>query len=172
MVFLYRRQNGSTTVMAHTGVYMGDGTCVHARGTAYGVVHQDMAQQAWTHWASPWDGSTEPKEDTMDYTNKICRVIGGRLALRQEGRTTAPLMFYMPVDTLVTVLEHSGDWSRVRYDKDSGSYMGWCMAAYLDYVQDMPPDEATPDDDVVTVAIPRDIAVQLLEALDRATAQG
>lgn len=53
-VFVYRREAGSKATMAHTGVALGDGTCVHARGTAYGVVRQRMEEHAWTHWASPW----------------------------------------------------------------------------------------------------------------------
>ena len=50
--FLYRQADGR---MQHTGVYLGDGTVVHARGTAYGVVRQNLSGYAWTHWASLWN---------------------------------------------------------------------------------------------------------------------
>lgn len=50
-VFLFRQASGR---MQHTGVALGNGTCVHARGTAYGVVQQPVSAYGWTHWASPW----------------------------------------------------------------------------------------------------------------------
>lgn len=57
VVYLYR-QKGS--IMQHTGLALGDGTCVHARGTAYGVVHQPVRDYPWTHWASPWEAESDP----------------------------------------------------------------------------------------------------------------
>lgn len=49
--FLYRRNSNGT--MQHTGIYLGDGTVVDARGHAQdlGVVHRDYASYPWTHWA-------------------------------------------------------------------------------------------------------------------------
>lgn len=49
--FLFRRQTGSTTVMSHVGVSLGDGTAVDARGHDDGVVHRKLGSFAWTHWA-------------------------------------------------------------------------------------------------------------------------
>ena len=37
--------------MGHTGVYLGDGTAVDARGHSYGVVHMPISGRSWTHWA-------------------------------------------------------------------------------------------------------------------------
>ena len=53
VVFVYRRSTSNSSKMQHTGVAIGDGTCVHARGTAYGVVRQKMSEYSWTHWARP-----------------------------------------------------------------------------------------------------------------------
>lgn len=46
--FVYRRRDGR---MVHTGVYMGDGTVVEARGHADGVIRSGVADYPWTHWA-------------------------------------------------------------------------------------------------------------------------
>jgi len=46
-ILLYRESGGK---MQHTGVYMGDGTFVDARGHAYGVVRGALGTYAWTHW--------------------------------------------------------------------------------------------------------------------------
>lgn len=166
VVFLYRRQNGSATVMSHTGVAIGDGTCIHARGTAYGVVRQGMSEHAWTHWASPWDG-TEREDEQVNLTDKIFEVTGGRLALRESDNSGAAIMFWMPNGANVTVLEDRGEWCKVRYDKDGIPYMGYCMKKYLREVTDAPIDA-----DTVTVVLQRADALRLMQALDKATAQG
>ena len=171
-VFLYRRQAGSDTTMAHTGVALGDGTCVHARGTAYGVVRQGMNEYAWTHWASPWPAETDTEGgERMSLTDRTCTVVGGRLALRPEASAGSGLMFWMPEGTRVLVLEDAGGWCRVRYDRDGVSYMGWCMSRYLETVSD---DEEAEDgsEETVTVTLKREVALALLEALDAATARG
>ena len=73
VVFLFRRQKGSAAVMAHAGLALGDGTCVHARGTAYGVVRQSVNGYAWTHWASPWEKQeTMTLEELTAQVKKLC----------------------------------------------------------------------------------------------------
>lgn len=39
--------------MHHVGVYMGDGSVIHARGHAYGVVHQQLEDVTFTHYGIP-----------------------------------------------------------------------------------------------------------------------
>lgn len=43
--------NGSGR-MSHTGVYIGGGEAVEARGHAYGVVQTVVKNRTWTHWAA------------------------------------------------------------------------------------------------------------------------
>lgn len=38
--------------MSHTGVYIGNGFAVEARGAKYGVVKTAVADRTWTHWAA------------------------------------------------------------------------------------------------------------------------
>lgn len=65
LVFVFRQSKTNASVMQHVGVALGDGTCVHARGTAYGVVQQSMSQYAWTHWARPKWGEQTAKRPTL-----------------------------------------------------------------------------------------------------------
>ena len=51
VAFVYHRKNGNDSVMSHTGVYLGDGTVVDARGHKDGVVHGFVEDYPWTHWA-------------------------------------------------------------------------------------------------------------------------
>ena len=50
-VCLVFRKDGK--VMGHVGVYLGDGTVVHAKGHDYGVVRQDIDDVTFTHWGIP-----------------------------------------------------------------------------------------------------------------------
>lgn len=51
--FVYHEKSGANDRMSHTGVYLGDGTVVDARGHQGGVKHQDVASYPWTHYAIP-----------------------------------------------------------------------------------------------------------------------
>ena len=46
---LYRYGNGR---MEHTGIYLGNGRFIHAKGSAYGVLEESMPG-SWTHWGIP-----------------------------------------------------------------------------------------------------------------------
>ena len=130
-VFLYRRQNGSPTVMAHTGVAMGDGTCIHARGTAYGVVEQSMSQHAWTHWARPkWpDGQTETEQEveSMDvlYEAKVYAQKGSTVNMRKE--PGGSILVQVPVGSTVSVYAESAGWFKIGYN----GKVGYMQAAFL-----------------------------------------
>lgn len=49
-VILYHEN--STGTMTHTGVYIGGGYAVEARGAKYGVVKTAVKDRTWTHWAA------------------------------------------------------------------------------------------------------------------------
>ena len=49
-VILYHINSSGT--MTHTGVYIGDGNAVEARGAKYGVVKTAVKSRTWTHWAA------------------------------------------------------------------------------------------------------------------------
>lgn len=51
LCLLFRRD--ADKKMGHTGIYMGDGTAIHARGHAYGVVQNGIEESRWTHWGIP-----------------------------------------------------------------------------------------------------------------------
>lgn len=49
-VILYHVNSSGT--MTHTGVYIGGGYAVEARGAKYGVVQTKVKDRTWTHWAA------------------------------------------------------------------------------------------------------------------------
>ena len=156
-VFLYRRQNGSSTVMAHTGFAMGDGTCIHARGTAYGVVRQDMADYAWTHWATPWEanGGNEVAEISTMYKGILTAAKGTTVNIRKSPGGTVLARWAVGVE--VEVVNETGDgWLAIRYNGGT---------AYVDaeFVQ-----KANTGDETVNVSVPRNLAEAMREAFERA----
>lgn len=128
VLFLYRESGGK---MQHTGLALGDGACVHARGTAYGVVHQPVNGYAWTHWASPWEGPETPEkeeESGMSYTAKVIAESGHTVRMRSgPGKSYTPVLS-VPVGMEVEVLAPGEEWSQIRVDGEDG-YM---MSQYLE----------------------------------------
>jgi hypothetical protein len=56
-------REGSPGVMEHTGVYLGDGYTVEARGVQHGVVRRALTDGSWTHWGR-FSGVTRESWDT------------------------------------------------------------------------------------------------------------
>lgn len=126
VLFLYR-QKGS--VMQHTGLALGDGTCVHARGTAYGVIQQPLAGYAWTHWASPWETLKTPEkgeESEMEYAI-VSAQSGGTVRMRSGPGQNYGTLANIPIGTRVEVLNSGTEWSLIRHEGATG-YM---MSQYL-----------------------------------------
>ena len=114
-VFVYRQADGK---MQHTGVALGDGTCVHARGTAYGVVRQSMNEYAWTHWASLWPVGENAQ--VLEEKAQVWAQSGSTVNVRNEpgGRVIARL----PIGSMVEVQTRSSGWAAIRY-ADGAGYM-------------------------------------------------
>ena len=130
VLFLYR-QKGS--VMQHTGIALGDGTCVHARGTAYGVVHQPVKEYAWTHWASPWEGQETPeKEDKsgMEYAI-VSAQSGGTVRMRSGPGQNYGTLANIPIGTRVQVLDSGAEWCLIQHEGATGYMMSQYLAAVV-----------------------------------------
>lgn len=106
VVFVYRQADGS---MQHTGVAIGDGTCVHARGTAYGVVQQPMSGYAWTHWASP--AGDEPVTIAQA---EVWAPNGSTVNVRAE--PGGSIVARLPIGTRVEITAQSAGWSAIRHE--------------------------------------------------------
>lgn len=116
-VFVYRQSSGK---MQHTGVALGDGTCVHARGTAYGVVRQNMSEHAWTHWAAPaWEMEGEDMSLDVIYEAKVTASKGKTVNMRKE--PGGSIIEQVPIGTVVDVLAEAGaGWAKIVYDMQTG----------------------------------------------------
>lgn len=167
-VLVYRRKKGDDRVMQHTGVALGDGTCVHARGTAYGVVHQKMSEHAWTHWAIPRWGEPEKEEEAM-YQAYVIADTGSTVRMRSGPARSASVVMEVRLETVVDVLAVDGSWSQIR---EPGGKTGWMMTNYLQRKTDEDAavsgeeeqEDATETDELVTISIPKSAAQALMKA--------
>ena len=128
--FLYRKSGSS---MQHTGVYLGDGTFVHAKGTASGVLHEKLSAYPWTHWGLVefnQNGSQKEESDvaTAETVLYTAIVTGGKLNLRSGPSTSSERIKLIPEGETVEVLEEGTEFARIQWDGNTG----WCMKKYLE----------------------------------------
>lgn len=127
-VAMLYRQKGE--IMQHTGLYLGDGTVIDARGTKYGVVHQARDKYAWTHYAIPkgWGGTEEEKgEDQTVQTMVVTADSGSTVNLRTRPDKTASVLAKVPIREAVQVLGMEDGWATIQRD----GVTGYMMAQYL-----------------------------------------
>lgn len=128
--FLYRQAQGR---MQHTGICLGDGSVVHAKGTASGVVHEPLQSHAWTHWAVPyWNISQTAKEANMTDVLYGVRVIGGTLNVRKEKSVQAARAGKLPQGALATVYGEDGDWLYVKATIGQQRICGWVLRTFTE----------------------------------------
>jgi len=104
--FVFRQGDGK---MQHTGLALGDGTCVHARGTRWGVVRESMDECSWTHWALPALAQTQ-----VLWRGVVTAQSGSTVNVRREpgGKVLARLA----LGTAVEVTGEEDGWCRIVHD--------------------------------------------------------
>lgn len=140
VAFVYREANGA---MQHTGIAIGDGTCVHARGTSYGVVHQPMSEYAWTHFGIPWDDDdTSDKEGgAMSNQATVTAKTGSTVRMRSGPGTGYSIVANVPIGEKADVLSTADGWCKITYN----GMEGYMMAQYLTFAQSSSLEERLAD---------------------------
>lgn len=139
--FLYKRQNNNPNKMSHTGFYLGDGYFIHARGTKYGVIKEDLASYKWTHWAIPYWGESE-EEGGYQKLEVLCKAKvksenGGNVYFRREPNKASTKLGSLKVGTVVDVVEKdvSKGWDKIQLN-GSIVYMMNEFLKYNDFEED------------------------------------
>ena len=127
---LYRESAGSSP-MGHTGVYLGDGTTVDARGYSLGTVHQSVEDHPWTHWGMLPGTENDPPRITEESEKETAmnkyKVTGNNLALRAMRSTSSAVLVRMPTGTAVEGVPYDSEWVRITYKGKTG----YAMVKYL-----------------------------------------
>jgi hypothetical protein len=142
---LYRQSSSNAAVMQHTGVSIGDGYAIEARGHAYGVIQSVIAERGWTHWGrlaeSGEDTTDESEGDDDEMSNLagyICEVSNlasgtSKLNVRKSASTSASKVTTVSEGDQVTCKSDTGTWACI---KTSSGLYGYCMSKYLTAVSE------------------------------------
>lgn len=147
--FLYR-ESRTANPMSHTGVYLGDGTCVHAKGHSSGVVHEAVENAKWSHWGilrgmEDDPPVTEDNEQEALPMNEY-EVTGTRLALRAMKSTSSAVL--LRIDTGVKVEGvPDGDWVKITHEGRTG----YSMAKYLKLIREAEAPEEPSDQEKLAI---------------------
>lgn len=143
VVYLYKQKGA---IMQHTGIALGDGTCVHARGTAYGVVHQPVRDYPWTHWASPFETNeknkisndsknNKGKIDIKNEDKKMMKVFaenGKPVKLRKTASESENFYYKVNSGEKVVIIKEEENWSFISAKCTDGEvHQGYMMKKFL-----------------------------------------
>lgn len=131
-IILYRQT--ADKKMQHTGIYIGGGEVVDARGHKYGVMRSLITSYPWTHWAKP-DESLANKKDEKEtkivnrsaVVTKIPGSVGSTVNFREKPDAVSRVVTAIPFGTRINVTSEQGDWSGFVYNGNAG----WMMTRYL-----------------------------------------
>lgn len=102
----------------HIGVYIGNGLCIEAKGSAYGTVQSVVANRTFTHilWLRDIDYSdatTVPNVDTVTVT--------ANLNLRKEPNANSTSLGIMSKNSKIEFVSDNGNgWSKVKWNGKTG----------------------------------------------------
>lgn len=152
-VCILYRESPSANPMQHTGVYLGDGYVMDARGSNSGVVYSKLSSYAWTHWAIPkglYDGveiEDEPEEVLpVLYQAKVVAKSGDTVRMRANASSSASVLKSIRLGEIVDVVAELDGWHKIVYNGQTG-YM---MNQFLEKVQTSAP---APDNKVWYVRV-------------------
>jgi len=119
---LYYNKTG--TVMQHTGIYLGDGTVIDARGSREGVIQSKLESRVWTHYTVP-KGLHEAIEVI---TATVVANSGGTVRMRRYASTTSATIRNVPLGEQLQITEQGNEWAAVM---DDSGHSGFMMRKFL-----------------------------------------
>ena len=118
-------ESASANPMGHTGIYLGDGWVVDARGSREGVLLSRLDSRPWSHYAVP-RGADEPVQIE---TATVRAESGSTVRLRKGPSKSTSTLAKVPLGTEVAVLGRETGWARIV----AGGNTGYMMLQFLDF---------------------------------------
>lgn len=126
-IILYRQT--ADKKMQHTGIYIGGGEVVDARGHKYGVMRSAISSYPWTHWAKPDVTKNDEKEtkpvNKQVVVTRIPGVTGSTVNFRTK--PNGDVINTIPFGAIVTVTQEQGEWSGFEWK----GMPGWMQSRFL-----------------------------------------
>lgn len=135
--------------------------------TVAGGIKQDTSKGAWRFKATLnpiEEGEVKMKKAIVEAANKK------PVNLRAQPSKSSAVLVSVPVGKEIDVLEENGEWDRVQFEE----IKGYMMSEFISIIADdepMPPDEAPPDE-YITIKLPMELALGLLEVLEGTIGHG
>lgn len=114
------------SVMQHTGIYLGNGYVIDARGSSAGVIKSKLSSYPWTHFGQP-QGLIK-KEQTnevisVSYQAKVVADSGSTVRMRSAPSKEASVSATIALGTIVDVVEEAEGWCGIIYNGQKGYMM-------------------------------------------------
>jgi cell wall-associated NlpC family hydrolase len=132
LVFL----QGAEEHIHHVGVYIGEGVCIEAKGTLYGVVTSPLSR--WDHWGECklidyTNGQTEKKAQPAARKTAKVNNPGAWLNMRTGPGTSYPVLARISRGATVQIVDDSReDFWQILY----GGRYGWAASEYLSVIRE------------------------------------
>lgn len=144
-VCILYRESPSANPMQHTGIYLGDGYVMDARGSSSGVVYSKLSSYSWTHWAMPkglYDEITIDPEEVLPvlYQAKVVAESGSTVRMREGASSNADIVKNIKLGQIVDVVAELDGWLKIVHDGD----MGYMMSKFLQKLETSPAPEVSP----------------------------
>ena len=122
------------SVMQHTGVYLGNGYFIDARGSSTGVIKTKLEKYPWTHGGIP-DGLYNEKELAEEkpatpqevlkvlYQAKVVAESGSTVRMRSQASSASSTLAKVPLETIVDVVAELNGWKQIVYNGKTGYMM-------------------------------------------------
>jgi hypothetical protein len=125
-ILLYR-QSGEK--MQHTGVYVGGGFVVEARGSSQGVIRSALSSYNWTHWGKvKIDEGADVDMDTELYKATVTKTAGAKgETVNLRDAPGGDRIDRVPFGTILSIYEDRDGWSLTQYN----GVPGWMDASFL-----------------------------------------
>lgn len=129
-VCILYRESPEANPMQHTGIYLGDGYVMDARGSSSGVVYSKLSSYKWTHWAIPkglYDDLeiVEPPKEVLPvlYQAKVVAESGSTVRMRERASSSADILKSIKLNEIVDVIEELDEWTKIVYNNQTGYMM-------------------------------------------------
>jgi len=137
-------------------------------GDVNGITTDDCIR-AWSHFGDlmkvEYDSIGEdPQQPPTAYDLAVVYSEDGNpVKLRQTPSTRLDYIAKVPAGAQVEVLESADGWSTIRWN----GQRGYMMDKFLRVIGSLTVDAVQGDADIVTIALPRDVAITVLDAFNK-----
>ena len=121
-VCILYRESPEANPMQHTGIYLGNGYVMDARGSSSGVIYSKLSSYKRSHWGIPEGLYEESEVLPVLYEAKVIASSGSTVNMRDGASVSAKLIRAIRLGEIVDVIEKDTEWSKIIY-KGSTGYM-------------------------------------------------